>query len=96
MTIESNSQYEIPDHLRYQEVDGEIFLLNIETGIFFGLNEIGVAVWEQLEAQNDLGDLSKRLSAKYGVEGSVILKDINDLLEDLVKHGLIIKKAQGG
>lgn len=94
MRTAMNDEIEVSSFVRSQQVDGEMFLLNFETGIFFGLNEIGVVVWEHLQEHGNVNNLSERLSAQYDMDQSCIDQDIESLLTDLKKHGLVVTTTE--
>jgi hypothetical protein len=60
--------------------------------VYFGLNPVGVRVWELLPpAQQRIDDLCRLLAAEYpDVGAEVIRADVTELLEDLTKLGLVL------
>lgn len=66
-------------------------LYSTEEEVYFGLNPVGVRVWELLPpAQQRLEDVSRIIAADYpDVPEEVIRADIADLLEELTKLGLV-------
>ena len=59
--------------------------------VYFGLNAVGVRVWELLPpAQQTLDGLCGVLSAEYpDVPAEVIRADVAEVLEELAKLGLV-------
>jgi hypothetical protein len=59
--------------------------------VYFGLNHVGVRIWELLPpAQQSLDGLCAALSAEYpDVPADVIRTDVVEILEELTKLGLV-------
>jgi coenzyme PQQ synthesis protein D (PqqD) len=60
--------------------------------VYFGLNPVGVRVWELLPpAHHHLDDLCRVLSSEYpDAPAEVIRADVAEMLEELAKLGLVI------
>ena len=70
------------------ELDGEQVLLNLETGLYYGLDEIGSSLWNglcggRLEAALD------ELAARYDVSTTRLRSDAEELLGRLAAEGLV-------
>ncbi|MEJ6479486.1 MAG: PqqD family protein [Octadecabacter sp.] len=63
-----------------EEFDGEVVVLNLKTGQYFGLNESGVALWSAILAGADPADIA-------GISGS-------EFAAHLVELGLISQSAE--
>lgn len=59
--------------------------------VYFGLNSVGVRIWELLPpVQNTLDDLCAVLYSEYpDVDVQVIRADVVEVLEELTKLGLV-------
>lgn len=66
-------------------------LYSTEEEVYFGLNPVGVRVWELLPpAHQRLEDLCHAIAADYpDVPEEVIRGDVSELLEELTKLGLV-------
>ena len=66
-------------------------LYSTEEEVYFGLNPVGVRVWELLPpVHQTLDDVCRVLASEYpGVAEDVIRADVAELLEDLLKLGLV-------
>jgi hypothetical protein len=69
--------------------NNEGVILNIGTGIYFGLNEIGSEVWIMLEEGVDFQGIIKKIIHKYDVLEKEVNDDVNDLLMELESLGLV-------
>lgn len=71
------------------EVDGEMVMMDVEKGLYFGLDAIGTDVWKRLEAPATAGELAAALSRDYDAEADAIERDVLDLLASLAEQGLV-------
>jgi hypothetical protein len=66
-------------------------LYSTEEEVYFGLNPVGVRVWELLPpAHRTLDEICRVLAAEYPDVGeSVIRGDVTELIDELLKLGLV-------
>jgi len=81
----------LPDVLS-QEVSGETVLLDLNNENYFGLNEVGTRIWQLLQEQNDLEIIYDIMLDEYEVDAKQLRKDFDDIINQLVKSGLIAFK----
>jgi hypothetical protein len=72
------------------ELDSEMVLLNIETGIYFGLDEVGTAIWTLITANADEGAIVEQIVAEYEVEPAKVAYDVRAFIERLETTGLVL------
>lgn len=72
-----------------QEVDGEMVLLDMESENYFGLDEVGTAIWQAMQEYGTLQEVFNTLLEQYDVEAEVLEKDLADFVRKLVESGLI-------
>jgi len=85
-----NAKVLFSDTVFAQEVDGEMVLLDMNTENYFGLDEVGTAIWQAIEENN--GELVKVLEIlleQYDVEEDVLKKDLLVFVDRLVESGLV-------
>ena len=71
------------------EVDGELVLLEPDSGRYFGLNALGVAVWEELAAADQPAAVVERLLARFEVDRATLEADVAQLIAELERAGLL-------
>lgn len=71
------------------EIGGEVVLMSVERGNYYGLDEIGSDIWRRLEQPLRVADLVTALAADYDGEVAVIERDVLDLLTKLLDNGLV-------
>lgn len=76
----------------FQPVSEGAILLHTEEEIYFGLNSVGVEVWQMLPpACAHLGDICDALSRRYPeVPAEELRADVAELLDALESQGLVV------
>ena len=70
-------------------VSGETVMMSVKSGRYYGLDNIGSAIWQHLEAPRAFGELVDSLVADFDADRSVISDDVRKLLSDMASHGLV-------
>ena len=71
------------------EVDGEIVMMSIEQGRYFGLDDIGSDIWKRIEAPCSFAELIDRLMADYDSDRATIAADVRALLERMAAQDAV-------
>ena len=75
-----------------QEVSGETVLLDLNSENYFGLDEVGTRIWQLIESSGNLQEIYDTLLIEYEVEPEQLLEDMEQLLTDIEKAGLVSLK----
>lgn len=78
-----------PEHVLLQEVNGESVLVNLNTEHYFGLDDVGTSMWAALTSSPSIHHAYERLLAEYAVAPDQLRRDLLELLQQLVEHGLV-------
>jgi len=73
----------------YRNLSGEAVLLNLATGMYFGLNEVGSRMWSLLEEHHSTEKVIERLKEEYDVVENDLRADLKKLVGELLAKGLI-------
>ena len=71
------------------EVESGIAILDLRSNTYFSLDSVGAAIWDRMAAPASLDDLTAAIAAEYEVAPEECRRDISDLLDDMLTHGLI-------
>jgi hypothetical protein len=80
------------DRVMAQQVEGEAVLLEINSGEYFSLNEVGGMVWELCDGTRSVAQIAGAICSEFDVEQSVALHDTSDLIESLAGAGLVTER----
>lgn len=72
----------------FQEIGGEGVVLDLTSSSYFGLDEVGVRLWQLLQADPSLKAAQDTLLSEYEVERSQLEQDLEKLIGQLVEAGL--------
>lgn len=68
----------------------EKILLNLETGLYYGLDPVGACIWRYIQESRSVKAIQDHLLEVYEVEPPRCEAKTIELLEDLHKEGLIL------
>ncbi len=71
------------------EMDGDIVMMSIENGRYYGLTGIAPDIWNFLETQKNIDELIDLLQPRYDVSEEVLRADVDIFLADMVNNGLV-------
>lgn len=71
------------------DVRGEILMMNINVGRYFGLDDIGSDIWRRLKTPRTFGELVDGLAADYDADRAVIEGDVRKLLVEMAAHDAV-------
>lgn len=88
MTVPLDSVVAVSEDAVFRELDGQSVLLNLATGMYFGLDAVGTHVWQLAAENGSLRWISQRLAEEYDAEPAAIERDLLALADTLVAKGL--------
>src|SRR5258705_2050181 len=71
------------------DLDDEAAILNLKTGVYFGLNEVGAWVWRMIQTPRTVAEVRAALLDEFDVTPERCENDLQNLLRDLAQHQLI-------
>jgi hypothetical protein len=73
----------------FQKLDQEAVLLHLESGIYFGLDRVGMDIWRMLPESESLQQVAQSISTQYGVSDNQSQQDLIELIEQMLQHDLV-------
>lgn len=83
------STVRISDDVAFRELDGEAVLLNLETGIYFGLDAVGTRIWQLIAQYGALTAVLDAIVHEFEVPRFEAAADLLDLVRQLDARGLV-------
>jgi len=77
------------DHQTSAEVDGESVILDLEEGVYYGLNPVGARIWTEIQEPTSIQEITEAITAEYDVDSEQCREDVISLLQDLEANDLI-------
>ncbi len=84
-----NQKIIFADTVFAQEVDGEMVLLDMNSENYFGLDEVGTAIWQAMQENGSLKEVYTILLEQYDVESEVLEKDLLNFVKKLEENELV-------
>jgi hypothetical protein len=69
--------------------DSEPVLLNLENGAYYRANGVTLRIWELLAEPCELEQVVATLASEFDVSEERLRSDVQDVLDQLLKEGLI-------
>ena len=76
-------------HVKDVAIDGEAVLVDLRSGTYFGLDEIGTAIWHRLRDVSTGAAIAEDLVRHYDVSIEQLCCDIERFLRELHARGLV-------
>ena len=89
LTNELNRKPVLSPEVMFQELGGEMGLLDLASESYFGLDEVGARIWALLHEHGELQTVFEAMLAEYDVEPREREKDLLELVERLLEAGLV-------
>ena len=77
-----------PDVL-YRDLEGQAVMLDLSSGLYFGLNEVGTRIWTLMAEGRDISAIVQALAREFDADESTIERDVRDLVDVLSSRNLI-------
>ncbi|MEM4260745.1 MAG: PqqD family peptide modification chaperone [Candidatus Woesearchaeota archaeon] len=73
----------------FRDVGEETVILNLKTGLYCGLNEVGTYIWSQIKEPKTIQDILDMVLKEYDVDPEQCKHDLLKLLQQLSDNNLI-------
>ena len=95
--ISFNAVYLPSEHIVAREIEGEIVIVPLTSGIgdaddeLYTLNDTGKAIWKRLDGKRTLQDVSRELSAEFEDATGQIERDVIGFVDELLNRGILVE-----
>jgi hypothetical protein len=79
----------IPKDVIFHEVENEMVLLNLGSGQYFSLDDVGTRIWMLMTKHGQLKAVHQAMLEEYAVEPGQLEQDILALADQLVANELL-------
>ena len=79
----------------FRDLEGEAVILDLSSGTYFGLNEVGTRVWRLVDEGRDPSQIVGIVATEYAADRETIAGDVERLLDDLSRRRLIVSAGSG-
>jgi len=89
MSMLNTAHITISDATLHQQLDDETILLHLDTEYYYGLDDIGSRIWQLLKQHGRVDHIVADMLREYDVEEVTLRGDIECLLSEMARAGLI-------
>jgi hypothetical protein len=87
---------EVAPGVVFQEVEGELVLLELEAERYYVLDDVGARWWQLVTELGDLDAVVAAMLVEFDVDEPTLRSDLAALLERLIAAGLVVPSAPAG
>ena len=84
-----DTRLSIPPQVMSRLVGDETVLLDLASGLYFGVDAVGQRIWEAVADGQSLGQAAAVIAAEYEVDEVRAQQDVIEFAKDLVSRGLL-------
>ena len=77
-----------------QPMSDGAMLMDTASGDCFELNRLGVEIWTALCDGRSTQEIADELMRKYSADSATVSSDVESLIEDLARNGILILSGQ--
>ena len=77
----------------HENIDGQIMVINFDTGAYYTLQAAALTVWDQLVHGATLEDLVAAVSGAYRGDTAEIRRTVEAFLDELLREDLVVQRA---
>jgi len=88
--MDLETKLSIPPQVMSRLVGDETVLLDLASGVYFGLDGVGKRIWESIADGDSLGAAVEIIVAEYRVEETQAQTDVIAFANQLIERGLLL------
>ena len=82
----------VPEDVIFRELNGEAVILNLDKGTYFGLNSVGMRIWQLCERHASLRDVWATMQRAFDAHGDTLRLDLLAFVNELSSKGLLTRQ----
>jgi hypothetical protein len=84
-----DNAFVLSEQVNWRDIKGETVVLNIESGVFYTLNEVGRSIWEMVANGHTFEAITHQLSERFEVSPNISRTDAEKFLQRLMDEGIL-------
>jgi hypothetical protein len=90
VTLSLDATVQVPEDVVFRELDGQAVVLNLDSGIYFGLDEVGTRIWQLIDEHRSLRRAWEALQTEFDAPSAQLEADLIAFVDHLRAKGLVI------
>lgn len=91
--MSAGTRLRISDGVVVRDLDGESVILDMDSGIYFGLDRVGTRVWQLIEQHGTLEEAVRIMQDEYDVDPQTLRADAEALVAALIEKRLVVRNG---
>ena len=79
----------LPGKFAETEIDDEMVIMHLDTGVFFSVDQTALAIWHLLDSVHDVPTLVSTLEEKFDISADECEEQVTQFVENLKEKGLV-------
>jgi hypothetical protein len=79
----------VPAQVSADLPDGEVVILNMADGVYYGMNPVGGRIWSLITQPRRVREIRDILLDEYDIESEQCMQEVLALLKELLDQGLV-------
>ena len=88
--INKDTNFKIAKDIVISEINDESVLLNLKTGIYFQVNELGSFIVSELKNFTNTSILQEKITSNFDVKAELCMQDLENFIEILLAKDLLL------
>jgi hypothetical protein len=88
-TESTNHIWKHASHVVWRKVSGEVVILDMESSVYYSLDEMGARIWELIGQGKPLQEIIQILAEEYEATEERLQRDIGEFLKRLQRERVI-------
>ncbi|BCM94377.1 hypothetical protein IAD21_06284 [Abditibacteriota bacterium] len=93
--MEADPIYKVSSNAVFEAFDDEVIVINMVSGSYFALDQVGLGIWTLLEGNHSLHHIVETTKQHYQGDPVTIEESVKVLVGELEQEGLIIRAEEG-
>ena len=78
-----------PDTTVWREVDGELLVLDVDTGAYYSGNAVALQIWQGLLSGESSEQVIAQLASQYELSPEMIAEDVREFIAETLNRELL-------
>jgi len=78
--------------ITYETIDGEVVIIDFETGNYYSIDKVGAEIWRLLEKKATFGKMLSEISNRYNCSSDKFENTLSEFLSELQDEQLICEE----
>ncbi len=92
--IDTEQLYRRDSQLVSTIMDGNMVMMDVEHGAYYGLGSVGTRIWELLEGPVSAQQIIQALCSEFEVDETTCKADVEKFIGDMEEKGMVSKADQ--